>query len=260
MNVSDFDCVELRELHVSCLVGIHSHERLTPQPLVLKVRLFLERRPGSFGNSLEESMDYSHVAGDLAFLLEAGEYRLLETAAEALCAVVLGPQAPDRIGQTLEAMEVTLEKPLALGGRAIPAVHILRKREDYAYTQERNEFGLVDVLHENRDCGIYRLRIRAGGQIPPHFHRVMGEAELVMSDGLLLQEQPVPGGVAHFWPLELVHAYQNPTDMERSILCVNRPVFDRSDEIAIAAPDVWPDVEPFRKRFFGLPQPGELPS
>ncbi len=88
----------------------------------------------------------------------------------------------------------------------------------------------------------------------------MGEAELVMSDGLLLQEQPVPGGVAHFWPLELVHAYQNPTDMERSILCVNRPVFDRSDEIAIAAPDVWPDVEPFRKRFFGLPQPGELPS
>ena len=62
MNVSDFDCVELRELHVSCLVGIHSHERLTPQPLVLKVRLFLERRPGSFGNSLEESMDYSHVS------------------------------------------------------------------------------------------------------------------------------------------------------------------------------------------------------
>ena len=103
MNVSDFDCVELRELHASCLVGIHSHERLTPQPLVLKVRLFLERRPGAFGNSLEESMDYSHVAGDLAFLLEAGEYRLLETAAEAcVCGRVgtasSGPHGADARG------------------------------------------------------------------------------------------------------------------------------------------------------------------
>jgi FolB domain-containing protein len=260
MNTAQFDIVELRDLHVECLVGIHAHERLTSQPLVLQVRLFLERRPGTFGQSLEESMDYSHVAGDLAFLLEAGEFRLLETAAEACCAVVLGPQAPDRMGQKLEAMEVAIQKPLALGGRAIPAIRIFRKRGEFVYKQERNEFGLVDVLHENRDCGIYRLRIRAGGHIPAHFHRAMGEAELVMSDGLLLQERPVPAGVAHFWPLELVHAYRNPTDMERSILCVNRPIFDRSDEIPAAAPETWSEVIPYRKRFFGLPLASELPS
>ena len=39
-----------------------------------------------------------------------------------------------------------------------------------------------------------------------------GEAELVMSRGLLLQGQPVDGGIAHLWPLEFVHQYDNPTD------------------------------------------------
>ena len=254
MNFSQFDQVELADLKVTCLVGIHAHERLNMQPLIARVRLCLKRCPNGFGQSLEDSIDYSHVAGDLAFLLEAGQFRLLETAAEALCSYLLGPSAPDRLSRELEAVEVSLQKPQALGGNAIPNIVISRKRGEYVYSQEQNDFGVVDILHENRDCGIYRLRIKPGGEIPPHVHELMGEAELIMSEGLLLQERPVPEGIAHFWPLQLVHAYRNPTDVERSILCVNRPGFDPSDETIVVAPDVWPDVEPFRKRFFGVPQ------
>lgn len=258
MNFSNFDRVELHDLHVTCLVGIHAHERSNPQPLIALVRLFLKRQPNGFGDSLESSIDYSHVAGDLAFLLEAGQFRLLETAAEALCSVLLGPSAPDRLSQSLEAVEVSLQKPLALEGKSVPRVVIHRNKGEYAYSQEQNDFGVVDILHQNRDCGIYRLRIKPGGEIPAHFHEVMGEAELIMSEGLFLQDEPVPSGVAHFWPLNLVHAYRNSTDSERSILCVNRPVFDPSDETTVDKPKVWQDVKPFRKRFFGLPQKSKV--
>ena len=82
----------------------------------------------------------------------------------------------------------------------------------------------------------------------------MGEAELVMSSGLLLQGEEVDGGLAHFWPNDFVHQYRNPTHVERSILCVNLPVFDPNDEIAAAHDAPLLSADSFCKRFFGLPQ------
>jgi FolB domain-containing protein len=250
----DFDSVALHDLHVQCLVGIHPHEREEKQPLVVDLTLFFDRMPGGFGSSLNDSLDYSHVAGDVAFLLEAGQFRLLETAAEAICHVILGPTVPDRLGKCPVAVEVQIRKPLALQGKAIPSVSIYRQAEEMTYGLEQNHFGEVDVLHANRDCGIYRLRIPAGGEIPAHFHRTMGEAELVMSSGLLLQGEEVEGGLAHFWPNGFVHQYQNPTQVERSILCVNLPVFDPHDEIAAGLDAPLLPADSYRKRFFGLPQ------
>jgi dihydroneopterin aldolase len=131
---------------------------------------------------------------------------------------------------------------------------VLRYAHEMQYGLERNDFGKVDILHENQDCGVYLLHIPAGGSIPAHIHRKMGEAELVMSRGLLLQRAPVDGGLAHFWPLEFVHEYQNPSEEERTILCVNRPAFDPADEIRVDPPTAWSDPLPHRKRFFGLEQ------
>jgi hypothetical protein len=107
------------------------------------------------------------------------------------------------------------------------------------------------MLHENRDCGVYRLCIPAGGAIPPHMHGTLGEAELVMSDGLNLQGEPVSAGLAHAWPNGFVHTYTNPTDQERSVLCVNRPIFFLEDEQLVAPDAPLQSVDPFRARYFG---------
>ena len=45
----------------------------------------------------------------------------------------------------------------------------------------------MDIVHETGDAGVYRLSIRPGGEIPPHEHRKMDEAELVLTEGLLCQ-------------------------------------------------------------------------
>jgi len=254
MNSSTHDIIALNDLRITCLVGIHPHERITPQPLRIRIKLFFERKPGCFGASLAETVDYSFVCGDVAFVLEAGQFQLLETAAAAVAALVLMIPPADRPSIQPDGVEVTIEKPQALAGKAIPSVTILRYAHEMNYGLERNDFGHVHILHENRDCGVYLLHIPPGGKIPAHVHRQMGEAELVMSSGLELQGEPIEGGLAHFWPLDFIHQYDNPSDETRTILCVNRPKFDPADEIVVDAPREWPDSRPHRKRFFGLEQ------
>jgi hypothetical protein len=79
----------------------------------------------------------------------------------------------------------------------------------------------------------------------------MEEGELIMSDGLLLQKQPVEAGMAHIWPKHFVHEYSNPTDLERSILCVNAPKFIPSDERLVQNAELL-SPSAHAKRFYGL--------
>jgi dihydroneopterin aldolase len=39
------------------------------------------------------------------------------------------------------------------------------------------------------------------------------------------------------WPLGFPHKYENPTEAEQVILCVDRPCFIPEDEIPVAVPD-----------------------
>lgn len=244
-----FDTVHVEGIAVECIVGIHGFERTAPQPLICDITVGFARRPGRFGASLGESIDYARLEGAVRFVLEHGHFFLLEDAAEALCATVLAPQAfqPARCS-------VTLRKPRALGGRCIPGVTLERHASECTPEKEHNHFGTVDVLHEGPACGVYVLRIPAGGSIPPHVHRTMAEAELVLGEGLLLNNVEVAAGWAHVWPAEVLHTYTNGHTEESTILCINRPRFDPLDEILVEVnEDALPDPAPFGKRYFGLP-------
>lgn len=96
---------------------------------------------------------------------------------------------------------------------------------------ENNHFGRVDILYEDETLGLYILAVAPGRCIPPHFHRVMAESELVLDPGLLQQGRSVPPGAAFHWPKGFVHEYRNPTQHERRILCLDRPRFMPEDEV-----------------------------
>ena len=105
------------------------------------------------------------------------------------------------------------------------------------YDVEEKSFGEVDVIHATKGCGIYRLRVAPKRSIPTHEHRVMEERELILGDGLLLQGRRVEPGTAFSWPKGLAHRYENPTDTEQTILCVDRPAFLVEDEIEVKEPE-----------------------
>lgn len=225
------DIVSINGMQVPCFIGIHRHERHEKQTLLVDVEMHLSTEKSGNEASFSSTVDYSKIYGELKFLLEACHFRMLETAAQAICAYLLAPPPPDRFQAQIEAVTLTLKKPSALKSEAVPGLKVHRKKSDFSLTLEQNSFGEVDILHESTDCGIYRLRIPAGGTIPAHYHDIMAEGEMALSEGLLLQNEPLSAGLAHFWPLKFVHQYDNPTSEERTVLCVNRPAFIPSDEI-----------------------------
>jgi dihydroneopterin aldolase len=230
------DVIELRGLTVDCIVGVFNRERLAAQPLRLDVALFLDTRAAAAGGRLAHTVNYGRLAGELRFLLEACRFELLESAVEAVCRYLLAPPTADAPRARVHAATVRVTKPQALGGQVVPSLQVHRTAEEMRYAHEDKPFGRVDIIHEGAGYGVYRLRVKPGGTIPTHVHRLMEESELVLGPGLLLQGRPVERGMAFHWPRDFPHRYDNPTDTEQTVLCVDRPRFIVSDEVETEPP------------------------
>lgn len=230
------DVVTIRNLKVNCVVGWFDEERATPQPLEVTISVNYDARRAARDGRLSSTIDYARLAGEARFILEAGRFRLLESAAEALAAWVLAPSSSHLPPTTANAVEVELVKPEVLGGVAVPSVRIARVPSDFEVCVEVKAFGLVEVIFETAECGLYRERIGPGKVLPTHVHYTLDESELVLGNGLLLQGKPVAAGLAHSWPRAFPHRYENPTGEEASFLCIDRPKFRPDDEVEVAVP------------------------
>lgn len=246
------DVIEIAELRVDCIVGVYPHERETPQPLELDVRMYLDTEGAGTSQRLRRTVDYAAVATQLAFLLQHARFHLLETAAHALSRFLLAPPALGEERAPIQAVSLRLTKPHALGGRGVPSLEIHREAADMTLETETKPWGTVDVLHEIRDHGIYRLNVAPQKSIPLHVHRVMEEAELTLGDGLHLNGEPVAACTAFRWPHDLPHTWHNPTDGWASILCVDAPAFVVDDEIEV--PHRTPGIARAEPPFVPLPK------
>lgn len=232
----EYDRLALRGMRFDCIIGILDHERTTPQPVELDVVLHFHMRRAAHEGRIAHTIDYARVVGELQFILVAARFLLLESAAEALAAWLLMPPSLDVPRPQVEEVEVRLAKPRALAGRAVPQIGIRRQRTDFPPNLEVKPFGFVDVIFESPECGVYRERISPRTVLPTHVHRHLDEMELTLGSGLLLQGAPVAAGVAHEWPRNHPHRWENPTDVEQSFLCVDRPKFIHTDEVEVDVP------------------------
>lgn len=246
------DTIELIGLTVEAILGFYPAERVTPQPILVDVQATLSTRAAAKRADLHHSLDYARLAGEVTFILQEGRFRSIEAAAETIAAWMLAPPSRDRPQAEITSATVTVAKPQVLGGRALPRVRITRWAHESEPVVETTSWGFADVLCETADAGLYRLRIPPGGQIPPHRHERMEEAELLLSAGLAAQGVVRAAGTVFRWPLGLVHGYVNATGIERSILCIDRPRFDRADEIETPYPPSGP-VEPASDNLYPEP-------
>lgn len=230
------DRLSLKGMRFDCIVGLREVERNTPQPVELDVTLHLDTRDAAKLSRLSQTVDYARLLGELRFILVASRFRLLESAAEAVAAWLLAPPSQDVPRPQVEAVDVRISKLVALSGAAIPTLEIHRVQEDYRLITEHKSFGGVDIIFETKECGVYRERVSPHTVLPTHVHHHLDESELVLGDGLLLQGEPVAAGLAHVWPRGYPHRYENPTDVEQSFLCIDRPAFIPTDEVEVDVP------------------------
>jgi len=161
-------------------------------------------------------------------------FRLLETAARALCRYLLLPPAPGERGRArVERVRVCLSKPGALPGAAVPCFQMEREAGWLELRSEQRDYGIVDLVARTREVGVYRISLAPGARVRSHMHRETHESEMVLGDGLLCQGKPVPAGAINSWEKLSPHEYHNPTDRHQTILCVACPPHSGEDEIPV---------------------------
>lgn len=227
------DKIRIEGLAVDCVVGLYPDERHRAQPLVVDVELSIDTRRAAEHERFAETVDYGRAAEQVDFVLRHGRFRLLETAAHALAKLLLLPAPVGRTHGEVLAVRLRLEKPGALGGLGVPSIEIEREAGFAEYGYEERPFGTVDVVHETRDAGIYRLNVAPGREIPLHVHRAMNEAEMVLTEALEVQDRIVPAGTVHRWPHGAPHRYRNRSRRTQSILCIDAPPFLPDDEVEV---------------------------
>lgn len=222
----NLDVITLRDLDVLCVVGLYPREKITPQPLVLQLKLYLDTRRAVSENSLRHTVDYAALAGEIRFILQHARYRLLETAADALAAYLLTPASPDAARAPIKAIDLTIEKPHALPGRTVASVRVRRCAGEYAPRLLEEAPEHVEVLHSHADCTLFRMTLLPQSRTQSFTQPNATMAEMPLGSGVLCNSRPAPVGAGHIWQAGEMRSYTNACAEIRTLLGVSRDVLE----------------------------------
>jgi FolB domain-containing protein len=115
------DRIHLEDLRVACIIGTRPEERRRSQEIGVDVRLHLDLEPAGRSDRLEDTVDYSRLAGEITAMAESSSFQLLERLAEEVAFLALSHPEVDKV-------EVKVSKPRALPRGRAAAVEIFRDR------------------------------------------------------------------------------------------------------------------------------------
>lgn len=222
------DKIRVHDLRVDCIVGILPEERAREQPVRLDVELRLDVSAAAYSGKIDRTVDYARAAQEIEALLRFRRYRLLEMAAEELCAMLLG------VHNCLDEVTLFVQKPHALRVRANSVgVEVTRTRRDFPHHRDHPEFGEVEIIHESREAGLYLLHIDPGQSIPTHYHAVMRELEWLVAGSVERDGRRLDGFSPKAWPRGQRHTYRNAGPERATLFCCDSPPFIPDDEVVV---------------------------
>jgi len=115
------DKIFLKELRVACSIGTRPEERRRSQEIGIDVCLHLDLEEPGRTDRLEDTVDYSRLAGEITAMAEGSSFQLLERLAEEVAALALAHAKVERV-------EVKVSKPHALPRGRAAVVEIIRDR------------------------------------------------------------------------------------------------------------------------------------
>lgn len=167
------DLIRVDAVPVSCVIGILPAERRRAQPLYMSAEVSLDLTAAAVSGELRQSLDYGELAHELSFILKAGRFRLLETAALALCCYVLAKD-----GTGIKAAGISLAKPEALKKQGLPSVFVRRTAQEVA------RFRKGEVVFRTPEIEVLR---GPADRRDSTSRKRPGVAELVTQDGVVLR-------------------------------------------------------------------------
>ncbi len=113
------DSIFIKDLHITCVVGVADWEQRTRQKLVVSVELLTDTRAASRADSLDATIDYASACAGITQIAVEGRFKLLESLAEEIARWLLQTYAAT-------VVEVEIEKPAALSEATSAGVRIKR--------------------------------------------------------------------------------------------------------------------------------------
>ena len=115
------DRVEIDDLRVNCIIGVHPWERRSPQEVRITLSMAADLAPAASSGRLADTIDYADLAAAAEAEAQRGRYRLLESLAEALAGLCL-----QRRG--VREARVRVCKPAAIRAARAAVVEVVRRR------------------------------------------------------------------------------------------------------------------------------------
>lgn len=81
--------VFVRDMVVTCLIGVYDHEHTTPQRVRINVDLGVTERVSVTGDSLDQVVCYEQIANRVRAMTQDGHVNLVETLSERIAAICL---------------------------------------------------------------------------------------------------------------------------------------------------------------------------
>ena len=100
--------LSIRELRISCIVGVYPDERKREQDLFVDVDMGFDFDRVAASDHLADTVDYTDVAADLTEYVRAERFQIIETLAQRACERILARNP------VLRRCRVVIRKPAAV--------------------------------------------------------------------------------------------------------------------------------------------------
>jgi FolB domain-containing protein len=81
--------LSIRELRISCIVGVYPDERKREQDVFIDVDMEFDFARVTASDHLADTVDYTEVAADLTAYVRAERFQIIETLAQRACARIM---------------------------------------------------------------------------------------------------------------------------------------------------------------------------
>lgn len=119
------DKIFLEGLKVEAVIGIWEWERRVRQTVSLDLEMAVDARKAAASDDIEQALDYKRIAKHLIQVVEASQFKLVETLAETLARIVVTEFDVDWV-------KLSVSKPGAIEGSRNVGIVVERTPEDYA--------------------------------------------------------------------------------------------------------------------------------
>lgn len=216
------DVISVEQIRLNAIVGIHPQERRHLQALQLDLSIGLEGQKAAYSGAIGDTLDYAMLSGIARLVLQAGCFRLLESAVEAVIQSVFAASWPlpelDAAPAPPKWVRASLTKPQALGGLGLASYKAQRQQAHPPVVTEYPTH-VAESWFAAGTAKVLRCRLRPHASLASQDPSLAQALLLPIMPGLCdAFGNPIPPGRGLFLPE--VGAVQNPTAQPLTVWAV----------------------------------------